>query len=186
MDGAITVGTAGGGGGGGGVWVWGGFAWGWGWGAGGLLLGWGAAAALYYNYVIPQQAVTVVYNDYYPYWGYGIAYDDEDYDTEFEISTLAQTNNQWDKVKAQLERLKIKYGQMLTDMNSQYDALADKQGQQGQALQDKIDDLQDKISKVQLHLTGLTKQNPEGGAMNQPQAGAAPTSYQSEYDEIED
>jgi hypothetical protein len=124
-------------------WGWGGFGWGWGWGL-------GMIAGLSYAYAIPQQAVNVVYEGNYPYWGYGLGVGQE-------LDTLAQ-QQRWDEVKAELMKLREEYGTQLTTLHNQYAGMLDTESSEAQSLRDQIDDLNDKVSKVQLHITGMMTQ----------------------------
>jgi hypothetical protein len=115
-------------------WGWWGVPWAWGWGFG-LLSGIG------YAYCIPQQAVTQVYNNYYPYWGYGVGVGQE-------LDELAQ-DDKWDEVESRLAQLRTKYRAELKKLR---DAKSDDN--------ERITALEDKLAKIELHLAGLQDKQP--------------------------
>lgn len=160
-------------------WGWGLSPWAWGWGAGLLGLG---ALALWYDYAIPQQAVSVVYNDYYPYWGYDLV--DEEIEPGMDPMALDQLaqDKKWDDVQTQLKKLRDDYGQHMDALHTQYDAIADKNSAQAQKLKGQIDKLDDRISKVQLHLSGLQKNMPADISSQIDQSGMMNVSQPAQRD----
>lgn len=111
-----------------GGWGWSGFPWAFGWIAGSI-------GASMYRYLPSQEAIRVVYNNYYPYWGYGLG-------LERRLDDMAR-QNRWDEIKALLLQQRQQVQQQLNQARAQHD-------------QQKIDQLEDTLNKIQLHINGLT------------------------------
>jgi hypothetical protein len=93
-----------------------------------------------YEYVIPDQARQAVYKDY-PYWGYDLGADNE-------LDQLAQQGN-WGQVGKRLSTLHDQYQQ---ELNNEFEKNPEERNGK------RINELKDKIYKVQLHMRGLRSQ----------------------------
>ena len=89
-----------------------------------------------HRYALPQRYINQYYNGYYPYWGYGLGYDEQ-------LVTLADSH-EWKEIA---QKLGLKQQQLQAEL---YELEKNRIGNK-----DRILKIEDHLAKIQLHLDAL-------------------------------